>query len=387
VGKPNIGDRAKLLARIDEILDRCRLTNGGPCVKELEKRVADYVGVKHCVAMCNGTIALENAIRAAGLTGEVIMPAFTFVGTAHALQWQEITPVFCDIDPATHTISPAAVQRMITPRTTGIIAVHLWGRPCEIEALEHIAKRNNLRLLFDAAHGFGCSHRGRMIGGFGNAEVFSFHATKFINTLEGGAVATNDDEIAHKIRMMKNFGFVGYDNVKYLGVNAKMSEFSAAMGLTGMDCIEEFIETNRANYRRYREAFAAMPGLKMVTIDENEKHNYQYVVTEIDRDVALIDRDTLLDVLHAEGVLARRYFYPGCHRMEPYRSYFPHAGLLLTETERLANRVLCLPTGTAVDHEQIDAVCDIIRFCLENAEAILGRRSSGPRLDAGADLR
>ena len=181
VGRPNIGDRARLLERIGGILDRRWLSNQGPVVSEFEERVADYLGVKHCVAMCNATVALEIAIRALELTGEVIVPAFTFIATAHALQWQEITPVFCDIDPATHTLDPGWVERMITPRTTGIIGVHVWGRPCRIDALEAIARDNSLSLLFDAAHAFGASYKGGMLGGFGAAEVFSFHATKFVS--------------------------------------------------------------------------------------------------------------------------------------------------------------------------------------------------------------
>jgi len=235
VGRPNIGDRARLHERIDDMLDRRWLTNDGIYVQEFERRVADMLGVRHCIAMCNGTVALEIAIRATGLKGEVIVPSFTFIATAHALQWQEITPVFCDIDLETGNIDPARVEELITPRTTGIIGVHLWGRPCKIEALEEIAQRHGLVLLFDAAHAFACSHRGEMIGRFGNAEVFSFHATKFINAFEGGAVATNDDDLAGNIRLMKNFGFAGFDNVIYIGTNGKMTEVCAAMGLTSIE--------------------------------------------------------------------------------------------------------------------------------------------------------
>ena len=196
VGRPNIGDRDRLLERINDMLDRRWLTNNGVYVQEFERRVAEILGVKHCIAMCNGTVALEIAIRALGLKGEVIVPSFTFVATAHALQWQEITPVFCDIDPPTHTLDPARVEELITPRTTGIIGVHVWGRPCDVERVGGDRPSARSQLLFDAAHAFGCSHHGRMIGGFGDAEVFSFHATKFFNTFEGGAVVTNDDDLA-----------------------------------------------------------------------------------------------------------------------------------------------------------------------------------------------
>jgi len=363
VGRPNFGDRTRLLERINDMLDRKWLSNNGPYVQEFEQKVADLIGVKHCIALCNGTIALEIAIRALELKGEVILPSFTFVATAHALQWQEITPVFCDVDPLTHTIDPACIEKMITPRTTAIIGVHLWGRPCEVEKLTAIAAEHNLKLLFDAAHGFGNSCNGRMIGGFGNAEVFSFHPTKFFNTSEGGAIATNDDALAKKIRLMKNFGFSGHlDDVIYVGTNGKMNEFSALTGLTNLESLETFIEVNRQNYESYKDELKSIPGISLIAYDGQEKCNYQYIVLEIDEEITGISRDQLVKILRAENVLARRYFYPGCHRMEPYRSYFPHAGLVLPETEKLVKRVLSLPTGTAVGAEKIRELCQIIRL-------------------------
>ncbi len=373
VGRPNIGNRDHLFQLINDLLDRRWLTNNGLYVQDFENRIERMLGVRNCVAMCNGTVAMEIAIRAAGLSGEVIVPSFTFIATAHALQWQEITPVFCDLDPATHNIDPNQVEKLITPRTTGLIGVHVWGRPCEIERLAEIAGRRNLKLIFDAAHAFGCSYKGRMIGNFGNAEVLSFHATKFFNTFEGGAVLTNDDDLARKMRLMKNFGFAGYDNVIYIGTNGKMSEVSAAMGLTGLDCLEEFIAVNHCNYQQYERELANASGLRMVTYDEHDTCNYQYIVLEIDEEYAGISRDQVLEILKAENVLARRYFYPGCHRMEPYRSYYPHSGLLLSNTERLTNRVLSLPTGTAVDERAISTICSIINLAIENAPELRAR--------------
>jgi dTDP-4-amino-4,6-dideoxygalactose transaminase len=373
VGRPNIGHRERLLERINDLLDRRWLTNRGPYVQEFEQRIADMVGVKHCIAMCNATVGMEIAIRAVGLTGEVIVPSMTFIATAHALQWQEITPVFCDIDPKTHNLDPGRVEEMITPRTTGIIGVHLWGRPCDVEALAEIARRQNLKLLYDAAHAFGCSHNGRMIGGFGDAEIFSFHATKFFNTLEGGAVVTNDDDLAAKIRLMKNFGFAGYDNVIYIGTNGKMNEVSAAVGLTSLESLDEFIAVNHRHYKQYQHELAGIPGVRLVTYNDAEKCNYQYIVLEIDEAVTQVSRDQLVDILCAENILARRYFYPGCHRMEPYRSYFPHAGLLLPETEKLVQRVLSLPTGTAVGPAEISQISLIIRLVVANAPQVRER--------------
>jgi dTDP-4-amino-4,6-dideoxygalactose transaminase len=370
VGRPNIGHRQKFEKRISDILDRKWLTNNGKYVQEFERQIEQLVGVKHCIAICNATVALEIAIRALGMKGEVILPSFTFIATPHALQWQEITPVFCDIDPQTHNLDPQQVERMITPRTTGIIGVHVWGRACDTDALSEIAHRRNLRLLFDAAHAFACTHKGQMIGGFGDAEVFSFHGTKFFNTLEGGAVVTNDDNLAHKIRLMKNFGFTNYDQTDYVGINGKMNEVSAAMGLTNLESLDEFIVVNQRNYQFYQSHLAGLEGVSLIDFDKGQKYNYQYVVLEIDPQKTGLTRDELVLILHAENVLARRYFFPGCHQMEPYRSYFPHSGLLLPQTERLTQRVLCLPTGTAVGEMEIGQICQLIRFALENSEEI-----------------
>ena len=367
VGRPNIGDRTRFLARVDEMLDRRWLSNNGPLVIEFEHQVANVLGVRNCVAMCNATIALEIAIRALGLKGEVILPSYTFVATAHALQWQEITPVFADLDPRTHNIDPASIERLITPRTTGIIGVHVWGRPCDTAALEGIAGRHRLKLMFDAAHAFGCSHAGRMIGGFGSCEIVSFHATKFLNSFEGGAVVTNDDALAGQMRLMRNFGFVDYDRVIYVGTNGKMTEICAAMGLTSLEAMDDIIAINKRNYEAYRRGLSGLPGISVINHDGAERSNYQYVPAEVAPGSAPLTRDELIAVLHAENVLARKYFWPGCHQMEPYRSLQPNAGLLLPETERLAPRIMVLPTGQAVSVETVAKICDIIRTALESA--------------------
>ncbi|BDG07086.1 aminotransferase class I/II-fold pyridoxal phosphate-dependent enzyme [Anaeromyxobacter paludicola] len=389
VGQPNIGDRDRLHGLLDEILDRRWLTNHGPLVTELESKLARLMGVRHCIAVCNGTVALEIAIRALGLKGEVIVPSFTFAATAHALQWQEITPIFCDVDPRTHTLDPERVERMVSSRTTGILGVHLWGRACDVEGLSEVARRHRLALLFDAAHAFAVSRRGRMIGNFGDCEVFSFHATKVFNTFEGGAIATNDDQLARRLRWMQNFGFSGYDQVDHIGVNGKMSEISAAMGLVGLESLDEFIGCNRRNHARYAELLAGIPGLQLHGYDPAERQNHQYVVVEVDQDAAGIGRDALVELLHAENVLVRRYFYPGVHRMEPYRSLYPNAGLLLPVTERLVTRTMILPTGTGLSVEDVDGVCDLIRLAVGQGAEILARkaRAQGPRGTAAASAR
>lgn len=352
------------------MLDRRWFTNDGPYVREFEARVCEYVGVKNAVAMCNATIALEIAIRATDLQGEVIIPSYTFVATAHALQWQQITPVFCDIDPDTHCMDPAKLERMITPRTTGVIGVHLWGQPCAVQELQEITDRRRLTLLFDAAHAFGCSHRGQMIGSFGRAEVFSFHATKFMNTFEGGAVVTNDNALAQKMRLMRNFGFADLDRVVHPGTNGKMPEICAAMGLTSFEALDDILAANHRNYELYKVALRGMPGLRLKLPDVLGKRNLQYIVVEVDPEVTGLERDDIVDVLRAENCLARRYFWPGVHNMEPYRSLYPHAHLLLESTKQVAARVFLLPTGSAVDAAAIGTIGGLLRTALLSSDRV-----------------
>ena len=209
-----------------------------------------------------------------------------------------------------------------------------------------------------------------MIGSLGDAEVFSFHATKFFNTFEGGAVVTNNDALAEKVRYMNNFGFAGRDQVDFIGTNGKMNEVSAAMGLTSLESVDHFVSINQRNYGLYRESLAGIPGVSLIQYNEQDRCNFQYVVIEIDEQVTGISRDLMLKILEAENVLARRYFYPGCHAMEPYRSYFPHAGLLLPHTQRISRRVLSLPTGTAVEPDHIEKISKFIRLSVENAAAL-----------------
>lgn len=382
VGRPNIPHRERFMQRINAMLDRRWLTNNGPLVKEFESRIAALTGVKHCVAMCNATVALEIAIRALQLHGEVIIPSYTFVATAHALQWQEITPVFADIDPISYNLNPASIERLLTPRTSGIIGVHVWGRACDTTAIEQIARRHRLKVIYDAAHALGCSRNGKMIGGFGSCEVFSFHATKFLNSFEGGAVVTNDEALAHQMHLMRNFGFAGYDRVLYVGTNGKLSEVCAAMGLTSLEALDEIIAINRRNYECYRTNLEDVPGIKLIHYDAGENQNYQYIVLEIEP-VAPLNRDQLVSVLHAENVLARKYFWPGCHRMEPYRSHFPHAHLLLPNTERVAPRVMVLPTGTTISCEDVYRICRIIRIGMLRADEVcsaLQQKSAYPSM-------
>jgi dTDP-4-amino-4,6-dideoxygalactose transaminase len=335
-------------------------------VQEFEARIAEHLGVSHCIAVSNATIGLQLAISALDLTGEVIVPSFTFPATAHALAWQGVRPVFCDIDPTTHNLDPQEVERLIGPKTTGILGVHLWGNPCDTARLTEIANRRGLKLLFDAAHAFGCSHDGRMVGNFGDAEVFSFHATKFLSCGEGGAITTNDDEIAARLRRLRNFGLEG-DKVVDIGTNGKMTEFAAAMGLTALEKCDEFIARNEANLQTYERVFANTHGFKLFKLPTCERRNYQYVVVELDPHAVGMARDEVVTALHAQNVLAKRYFYPGCHRLEPYRAEYELAQSSLPQTERLCERLIQLPTGTGVSQTDIARIGDFLKHLTSRA--------------------
>lgn len=372
VGRPNLGDRERFLARVADLWDRRYLSNDGPYVREFEQQVARRAGARYCVAISNGTTALELTARALQLTGEVIVPALTFVATAHAMSWQGLTPVFADVDERTCCLDPRSVERLITPRTSAIVGVHLWGRTCDVEALTWLARRHNLRLLFDAAHAFGCTHAGRPVGSLGDAEVFSFHASKFVHACEGGAIATNDERLAERIRLLRNFGFAGQDRVVGLGTNAKMHEISAAMGLTSLEHMGEFIAVNRRNYWLYRDRLRGLAGVCVRDYDDADRHNFQYVVIDWDESRTGLSRDQVVAILQAEGVLARRYFHPGVHRMEPYASR-ASAPMSLPVTERIVERSITLPTGTAVSAAEVQAVVRLLRFVCEHADSIRAR--------------
>lgn len=373
VGRPNVGDRRRLLERIADAVEQRRLTNDGPYVRELEARLAAALDVPHCVAVASGTVGLQVAARSLGLEGEVIVPSLTFVATAHALEWIGLRPVFCDVDPETLGVDPRRVPELLTDRTRAVVGVHLWGRPCRVEELERIAAERGLRLLFDAAHAFACGHRGTGIARFGDASVFSFHATKIVNAFEGGTIATRDGELAARARLVRNFGFAGYDEVACLGTNGKMSEASAAMALTSLESLDEFLAANRRNYDAYREALAGLPGVSLLAPAAGDAWNHHYVVLDVDPPLAGIGRDDLLAVLWAERIFARRYFHPGCHRMEPYASRDPGAGRRLPVTERVLGRVLLLPTGTAVGPREVGTVASIVRTAVTHARSVLAR--------------
>lgn len=361
VGQPNVGDRALFDKLVDEIFERRWFTNEGVVAKELEAKLAEFLGVKHCMLVCNATVGLQLACHAVELTGEVIVPAFTFVATPHAVHWEGLTPVFADVDPTTHTICPDSVESLITDQTSAIVGVHVWGQHCDTERLDAIARQHNIKVMYDAAHAFACSQGETMIGNFGECEVFSFHATKFFNTFEGGAITTNDDALAEKIRLMKNFGFAGMDRVIHLGTNAKMCEVNAAMGLSVFARLDEILAHNEQNYLAYRDQLADLPGVRLFSYDHLKKSNWQYIVLEINEQEFGRSRDQVFEALLVQDIRARRYFYPGCHEMEPYRSMKCNSDRQLENTQRICHEVLCLPTGTAVSQESVRRICEAIK--------------------------
>lgn len=370
VGRPNPVDRGRVLERIAGVLDRNWQTNHGPLVTELEDRLSALLGVQHCITVASGTSGLQLVAQALGLRGEVIVPSFTFVATAHALMATGLRPVFCDIDPVTHCLDPAAVQAAIGPATTGILGVHLWGNAAPVAELEDIAERHGLALYFDAAHALGSWAGRRPIGAAGSAEVFSLHATKMVSAFEGGLVTTDDDDLARRLRMMSNFGFSDEDQVACFGVNAKMSEAAAAMALTSLEEIDAAMAHNQSNIDTYRDELAGVAGVEVDYVDTPTPHNRQYVVAEIDEAASGIRRDDLVAVLRLENIMARRYFHPGCHRHEPYRSLNDPVDLRLAVTEQVADRVLVLPTGRSVEPEDVRTICSRIRAAVHHAPRV-----------------
>ncbi len=373
VGQPVLPDRETLMRRIENVFDSGWLTNNGPQVQAFESAICELLNVRHCVALCNGTMALQIMARACNLTGEVIVPAMTFIATAHALEWIGLTPVFADVDPVSHTLDPRSVAAAVTSRTTAIMGVHVWGNPCDVAGLQQVASSHRLRLLFDASHAFGCRLNGRSSGSFGDAEAFSFHATKIAHSLEGGAITTNSDDLADRCRLLRNFGITGLTQVDDAGINGKMSEVSAAVGLATLELLAARIAENRANASVYNAEMLTCRGIHPAARTADNGGNAQYVVATVDEPEFGLSRNELLQILRAEGVLARSDFLPGCHQAVPYKNQPQHHPVPLPVTEKLLTQVLQFPTGSAVDAHDIRQIADIIRFAARHAREIRPR--------------
>lgn len=372
VNRPSFRNSEHFLGEMAKMIDRRWFTNDGPIVRQLEGEISDYVGVNHCIATSNGTMALQLLCKALALEGEVIMPSFTFIATAHAIAWQGGTPVFCDVLPDTMNLDPDHCERLIGPDTRAILGVHVWGRACdEGGRLAALAGKHGIPLLFDAAHGFGCGSNGKMVGSFGSAEAFSFHATKAFHTFEGGAITTNDGSLARQLRLLRNFGISGFDQVDQLGINGKMPEACAAAGLSNLRALDQTMQSAKEVFTVYADGLASVLQLTLVdTSNRGGCSNHHYVAFLVDPDAGGIDRDGLVSILHAENVIARRYFFPGCHRSAPYiDGDKPRVSLPVTDL--LADKVLLLPAGAGMELIDAKKICNLIVAVFENQDAIV----------------
>lgn len=359
VGYPNMGDRSIFEDSIKRILDSRWYTNNGVYVQEFERQICCRWGVKNAVAVTNGTLALMLACRALDLRGEVIMPALTFPGTAHALRWQGLTPVFVDVEPQTGLLSPEAAKAAITSNTTAILGVHLWGRPCAVDDLQALADRHGLPLFYDASHAADCAVNGLFVGNFGRCECFSLHATNVLHSFEGGLITTDDAGLARKLRLLRNFGISGEDRYEGVGINAKMTESCAAMGLANLEKLDELMAENRSIYTAYVSGLRGIPGIEpLLYEDGDQRYNFHYFVIRVLPQFG-ISRDMLHIWLKGHNVLARRQYWPGCHRLEPYAERC--MTLSLPHADGLCAQCLALPCGPQVERGYVEEVCRLIR--------------------------
>ncbi|MBX9950180.1 MAG: aminotransferase class I/II-fold pyridoxal phosphate-dependent enzyme [Candidatus Obscuribacterales bacterium] len=339
VGKPNIFSPEIFLARVQEVMDSGWHTNDGPMVQRLEAFAAKSFGVSNCIAVANATLGLELLLQALNLPAhsKVIVPSFTFVASVHAIVRAGLRPEFCDVDER-GMIDCAHAESLIDSDTSAILAVNIYGFACDVGRLESIAQRHRIQLLFDSAHGVGVKTSTGSLGQHGSAEVFSLHATKIVSGFEGGLITTNNASLASALRLARNFGFSGYDQVSCVGTNAKLSEIHAAMALTNFEGLESAISHNAKIFCVYEKELS--PEVRLISPLASESSNYQYVAVKCPAGL----RDHILDHLLKNGVFARRYFYPGVHQMDPYRA----CQVDLPRTNALCDSILCLPTGPPV---------------------------------------
>jgi len=354
VTKTHLPDISNFKNYIDNIFESGWITNNGQYVKELKNRLEKYLGVKNLLLVTNGTIALQIAYKLLDLKGEVITTPFSFVATTSSLIWEGLKPVFVDIDKDTFCIDYKRIEEKITEETTAIVPVHVFGNGCEVEEIERIAKKYNLKVIYDAAHAFGINYKGQSILNFGDVSVLSFHATKVFHTIEGGALVINDDKLFEKAQRMINFGITGPESINGLGINAKMSEFQAAMGLCLLDEIDQSIENRRIAYESYMSKLNKIQGIAFQRHNENCNCNYGYMP------VLFRDEETLLKVkerLEANDIYPRRYFYPSLDTLEYVESDY------MENSNDVSKRILCLPMS---DYLSKDDICKIVSLvCID----------------------
>lgn len=359
--RPAIPDSVGMGSTVEKILRSGTLTNG-PYVRELELRVGDYLGVDHCVAVASCTTGLMLVLRAAGITGEVVVPTFTFSATAHAVAWNGARVRFVDVDPRSLTLSPASMERVIGPDTQAILGVHVYGTPCDVDALSATARRSGLRLFFDAAHAFGSRYKGRPIGGFGDAEVFSLSPTKVLVAGEGGLITTNDGHLAERCRIGRDYGNPGDYDCLFVGLNARMSEVHAAIALASLETIEDQVARRNMLAEVYRGALRGLPGISFPELGDGDRSTYKDFTILVDADDFGMDVLRLAQALEAEGIDSRRYYVPLVHEMRAYRSAAKNNGYLPV-SHAVAEKVLTLPMwGGMTDTDPLRVAMAITRI-------------------------
>ena len=347
---------------LKEIWDNGILTNNGPLHQKLEQELADYLGVKFLSLFSNGTLALLTALQTLRITGEVITTPYSFVATTHSLWWNNIKPIFVDIDPETCNLNPEKIEAAITPKTTAILPVHVYGYPCDVKEIQKIADSFGLRVIYDAAHAFGVKLNEKNIVEFGDLSVLSFHATKVFNTFEGGAIICHDEATKKRIDYLKNFGFENETTVVSPGINAKMNEVQAAMGLLQLKYIDEIIEKRKSLAYLYRHFLKNIPGIRFLEDIEGIKHNYSYFPIFVDQDQYGISRDDLYEKMKKSNIFARRYFYPLISQFPIYRNLDSALPGKLEVAEKITDQVICLPIYPDLEPNIVEKICNIIKI-------------------------
>ncbi|MBX8514974.1 DegT/DnrJ/EryC1/StrS aminotransferase family protein [Pseudomonas cichorii] len=358
VTRPLLPPLEEFIPYLEQIWQSHQLTNGGPFHQQLEKELAEYLGVQHLSLFSNGTLALMTAIQALRIKGEVITTPYSFVATAHSLLWNGLTPVFVDIDPNTYSLDPDRIEEAITPATTAIMPVHCYGIPCDVDRIQQIADRYGLKVIYDAAHAFGVQFRGESLLNHGDLSVLSFHATKVFNTFEGGAIVSPDAKTKQRIDYLKNFGFADEVTVVAPGINGKMSEVNAAFGLLQLQHIDQALLKRQRIDERYRAALASVPGIDIVW-QSTEKHNYSYFPVLVRKEFA-VSRDGLYQRMRDRNILARRYFYPLISTFPMYRGLDSAKPDRLPIATDLSNQILCLPIFDSLTDEAFESIIDVI---------------------------
>jgi dTDP-4-amino-4,6-dideoxygalactose transaminase len=343
------------------------LITNADVVGKFEAAVAERLQVKHCVAVSSCTSGLMMSLRGLGVTGEVIIPSFTFFATGHSARWNGLTPVFADCDPDTWNVDVADVERKITERTKALLIVHLYGNPANVEALTKIAERHNLKLIFDGAHAFGSQYRGKPIGSFGNAEVFSLSPTKLLVAGEGGLVTTNDASLAKAIRLMRNYGDGGAYDPEWIGMNARMSEFNAALGLAGLPDVDERVRRRNEIARMYDDQLASLPGLRFQKVDPRDVNTFKDYSIHVTPDQFGMNRDELAEGLLAENIETKKYFYPPMHMQTLYQQFHKANGRDLKVTEEVTGGILSLPIYELLPDSTIEKVSLAVRRLANHA--------------------